>query len=308
VKDSPLLKLTIGIPTYNRSDFLKDSIESIACQMASLEEDVEILVCDNASTDATSEVVQALQAKYPNLITYHRNTENLGYDRNVDAVFKHARASYVWLLGDDDVHLPHSLSTMLQAFEAYPEAKVYLANFSFYDEDMETCIGSGADVLQGRMFQPETKDDFIIHSNARYASLSALCISRQAWNTLELSSGFGCQYIHVFALFHVLTQGAGVIIPDVLLKTRAGSPNVHKVADGSILICLKFFECLKLLKPLGYSPKACSTLLQMHQNYTVGTFKAAGRQGLEKKWHVIFEVAKHLWNYPPMWLKLRYLL
>ena len=47
------LTLTIGIPTWNRAETLRDCVERIAPQVAPLAGQVEILVADNASPDET---------------------------------------------------------------------------------------------------------------------------------------------------------------------------------------------------------------------------------------------------------------
>ena len=53
MKSTPLV--TIGIPTFNRSAWLKESIESVLAQTF---QEFRILVSDNASTDDTPDVVQ----------------------------------------------------------------------------------------------------------------------------------------------------------------------------------------------------------------------------------------------------------
>ena len=61
--------LTIGIPTYNGAFNFKDLIESI--QLLGLkQEEYEILIVDNASTDDTVQVVEELQKNLPNLRFY----------------------------------------------------------------------------------------------------------------------------------------------------------------------------------------------------------------------------------------------
>lgn len=76
--DQPLL--SICIPTYNRSIYLKKSIESIMTQNEFKTKQVEIVISDNASTDNTSQVGQYYAKQYENIL-YYRNTENI-HDKN----------------------------------------------------------------------------------------------------------------------------------------------------------------------------------------------------------------------------------
>jgi glycosyltransferase involved in cell wall biosynthesis len=74
-KDSyPLI--TIAIPTFNRFQLLKSAIDSALNQTYP---NIEVLVCDNASTDLTEFMVG--QCTDPRL-RYVRHTENVGIVEN----------------------------------------------------------------------------------------------------------------------------------------------------------------------------------------------------------------------------------
>ena len=61
-KEKPLV--SVGIPTYNRVDWLKGAIDSVLNQNYS---NIDIVVCDNASTDGTEKFMQEYCAKYENI-------------------------------------------------------------------------------------------------------------------------------------------------------------------------------------------------------------------------------------------------
>ena len=104
--------LTIAIPTYNRAEILKQLLSELAGQ---LENDprVELIVCDNASPDATQAVVDEYR-KCGLAMLYVRNESNLGADRNILQCFSRAGGKYVLVLGDDDYILPGGLAKLLQ--------------------------------------------------------------------------------------------------------------------------------------------------------------------------------------------------
>lgn len=92
------MKVSVVIPTFNRSEYLRGAIESALMQDY---EDLEIIVCDNASNDNTPDVVDAYLGDAR--IRYFRNQENIGMVNN----WKLALDSYVsgdWflILSDDD--------------------------------------------------------------------------------------------------------------------------------------------------------------------------------------------------------------
>lgn len=71
--------LSICIPTYNRAEYLKNSIESIICQDEFKNKQVEIVIADNASTDNTESVARPYAKRYGNIF-YYRNEKNINND------------------------------------------------------------------------------------------------------------------------------------------------------------------------------------------------------------------------------------
>lgn len=91
--------LSICIPSYNRSVYLPDLLSSIVHQYDSR---VEIVICDNGSTDETEVVVRRWQEQYPRII-YEKFIKNVGPDRCFLRSVEMASSPFCWLMGDDDI-------------------------------------------------------------------------------------------------------------------------------------------------------------------------------------------------------------
>ena len=104
-------RLSIVIPTYNRADLL-DLCFEVNIPLARAHK-VEIFIFDNASTDATTEVVKRRMAEYP-LIQYHRSGSNLGADGNFERALKYPQTEYIWLLGDTYQIPPEGIGYVLE--------------------------------------------------------------------------------------------------------------------------------------------------------------------------------------------------
>lgn len=109
--------LTIAVPTYNRVEKLKFCLNRLLKEAQG--RPVEIFVSDNASTDGTEEYMRAFSAIHPE-VTYIRNSENVGADRNFLNCYECAAGEYVLLIGDDDVLLPGALDRMIQMLREKP--------------------------------------------------------------------------------------------------------------------------------------------------------------------------------------------
>src|ERR1700733_4133342 len=102
--DSRMPLLTVITPTYNRAEFLDETIESVLSENFP---DLEFLVIDDGSTDNTSSVVE----KYGPKISYLRH-ENIGESRTVNKGFRLSRGQFVIIVNSDDPILPGCLAKM----------------------------------------------------------------------------------------------------------------------------------------------------------------------------------------------------
>lgn len=96
--------LSICIPTYNRSFYLKDCLKDLCDQFIKnpeLSDDVEIIISDNDSMDDTHGIVSEYRKRFKN-IRYFKTIKNLGFDLNVVNAVEKAGGKYCMYLGDDD--------------------------------------------------------------------------------------------------------------------------------------------------------------------------------------------------------------
>lgn len=91
--------LSIVIPTYNRVETLVGVVERVMPFLPPTE--VEVLVVDDGSIDATAEGCGGLQAQWPNFRAVHRK-KNGGYPRALITSFREARGEWVLVNSDDD--------------------------------------------------------------------------------------------------------------------------------------------------------------------------------------------------------------
>ena len=89
--------LSICIPTYNRADILNKSLYILTSNEA-FDDQTEVVIVDNCSTDHTPSVIQFYSNKYKNIVSY-RNTKNIGFN-NGERVLSLANGKYLKLIND----------------------------------------------------------------------------------------------------------------------------------------------------------------------------------------------------------------
>ena len=90
--------VNIGVPVLNEERFLSQTLDSLLAQDYS---NLEIIICDNASTDKTEEIARKYTEKY-NRIKYFKNKEQVSGPENWNRVFQLTSSEYfMWVSGHD---------------------------------------------------------------------------------------------------------------------------------------------------------------------------------------------------------------
>jgi len=120
--------LSIIIPTFNRCNFVKKNVESLLPQLRKYPSKVELIITDNASTDATQQVLEPIVRSCSN-IKYFRQDQNIGAHKNFYFGISKATKAYSILLGDDDLLAPYFCDTIFSLLEENPD--VALIHFNY---------------------------------------------------------------------------------------------------------------------------------------------------------------------------------
>lgn len=107
--------ISVIVAAYNAERTVGDALASVLFQSYP---DFEILVCDDASSDATARVVAGIADSRVRLLF---NMENSGPGPSRDRAISHARGRWITFLDTDDQFAPGRLETMLQVAENYPD-------------------------------------------------------------------------------------------------------------------------------------------------------------------------------------------
>ncbi len=117
--------LTIAIPTFNRKDYLERLLMALADETAGLDDEVEIIVSNNASTDNTSDVLRCFATRMPHARIIS-NATNIGADANVRQCFELAAGEYVWIIGDDDLPKRGAVASIVRVLATEQPDLAYL--------------------------------------------------------------------------------------------------------------------------------------------------------------------------------------
>jgi len=111
--------LSIAIPTYNRQHKLERCLLQICEQIVKedLQDQVDVLVSDNASTDDTAMLLEAFQ--FPGVtVEMLYQSENLGFDGNVHELYVQCKSEYIWYFADDDILFDGAIARVVATIQS----------------------------------------------------------------------------------------------------------------------------------------------------------------------------------------------
>jgi glycosyltransferase involved in cell wall biosynthesis len=124
---SYLPRVSVIIPTYNRSKLLREAVESVLAQTYP---NIEVVVVDDGSTDDTA----AVAAQYAGRVTYLKQAnQDVAAARNTG--IRAASGEYLSFLDDDDLILPTKIARQVQVLASRSEAGLVHCRYYYANED-----------------------------------------------------------------------------------------------------------------------------------------------------------------------------
>ncbi len=147
--------VSIIIPTYNRSNLLKECVESLLAQTY---HDIEIIVVDDGSTDDTKETLDSITDKQNRIRYYSRPHSGVCAARNFG--LEQASGEYIGFFDHDDLWPTDYIETMVKSLKARPDFGVAYSNSTMFGERCGQYRASSrrvsgfitADLFTGKLF------------------------------------------------------------------------------------------------------------------------------------------------------------
>jgi glycosyltransferase involved in cell wall biosynthesis len=122
--------VSVGVPVYNGERTLPAALDSLLAQDYP---NLEFVLCDNASADATPRICEQYAAR-DRRIRYERNPANLGAIANFNLTFERSRGEFFAWAAHDDLRAPTYFSRCVEALVARPEAVLAHCRAIYVDE------------------------------------------------------------------------------------------------------------------------------------------------------------------------------
>lgn len=126
-------RISIVLPTYNGSQYLRQAIESCLKQTHT---NIELIIVNDGSDDTTEEIIESYSDRR---IIYLKHNTNLNLPNALNTGFRQATGKYFTWISDDNYYAPNALAKMLAYLCTYRKDFVY-ADFYKFDYQTPDCL------------------------------------------------------------------------------------------------------------------------------------------------------------------------
>jgi abequosyltransferase len=211
-------RLSICMATYNRAGYISETLESIIPQLT---DEVEIVIVDGASTDATHEVVTGY-CDTCDRIKYVRLAAKGGVDQDFCKAVELSEGEYCWLFPDDDLFKPGAIRTVLNGTaKGYSlivvNAEVSNKNFSRLLQDRRLPIE------QDEIYNESSLQQLFQRVVPYISFIGCVVINRDLWMKRERERYFDTEFVHVGVIFQAPLPAPALIIAEPYISIRFGN-------------------------------------------------------------------------------------
>jgi len=220
--------LSIAIPTYNRANYLRETIEALSQQVSVAAKNIEIIVLDNCSSDDTIQVCENALRKWQ-FVKVLRNPENIGAESNVVQAMRRAAGEWIWLFGDDDIVLSGAVDTLFNYLKSVSEdTSLLLFNYGQVDKDGATVLSSGV-CNAPHDWQGHLADFFDYKGSFDILGfISALVMKNDVVNYANNYEIFGSYYAHVGYLIQSFYFKNAVFCATPIINQRQNNQRISE--------------------------------------------------------------------------------
>lgn len=111
--------VSVIVPVYNTEKYITESLESVLNQTY---QPIEIICCDDGSTDNSRSIIESIQQQYPDRITLIMNEKNSGIAISRNNALAYAHGDFIAFMDADDIWLPNKIEIQMNALNADPDS------------------------------------------------------------------------------------------------------------------------------------------------------------------------------------------
>jgi glycosyltransferase involved in cell wall biosynthesis len=210
-------KISVCVVTYNHEKYIRQCLQSVVDQEVNVE--LEIIVCDDCSTDKTREIINEFSLAYPAIIKPIFLEKNIGAFKNFIQTHNRACGEFVSHCDGDDYFLPNKLQAQFDYLSAHQDCAVTWHHMRIEQNGQHSLLSSPRSYLQQgiidtsallRMGSIGAHSSIMYRRSARITRDDNLKLLDFYYALEFLQSGYGYFIDQVFGVYRKVEAGTSM--------------------------------------------------------------------------------------------------
>ena len=237
--------ISILLPVFNEGKYLSQCIESILIQD---EDDYEVCISDNASTDDSWSIIERYSRFNIRINAFRQPSKILPFD-NLLYTLSQAKGEYVYLFAGDDYLLPGFFRSALSYFEIMPDLQVVNQKiYAFNDQDGSIICASPVMSYENKINTSNSQlVDFVLKHNNCDELILGLFKRSPFIETIKMLNHTTLDNFWIWVFLGICLQGKNKkqrqrIIKDIYMMKRYNKSNSNSYDIDSAQISLSLYK------------------------------------------------------------------
>ena len=220
------IDLVVLIPTYNRKDQLKKTLDALQNQTDS---DFMIFISDNASNYSVKSLIDEFDECFRERITLISRKRNVGCDANILGLFELCDKGWAWTLADDDYVRDDAVEIIKNSIKKYPEAGIldFFLHSNINVEEGEGVVLKDIDAFSD-FYLENPQPNSLWHGDLIFWS-------NKVYNIEKIDKYIGYAHKYVYTRVPPVIIGSYMLIdkiPFVIVNKRIVDVNTQEIVGG----------------------------------------------------------------------------
>jgi glycosyltransferase involved in cell wall biosynthesis len=214
--------VSVIMAARNHEQWVAEALDSA---LAQTHRNLEVVVADDASTDATPQILADYARRHPERIRLHLGDASIGPCRRRADALRRSRGELIAWLDSDDIWLPTKTEEEVAVLQARPEVGAVYSSFEAFDSDTGEALAweDGRRGDEGDMLEPLFVDGCFIGALTTMFRREAMTKHDLHLRTKDFAYG---DDLHLWLQLALYSEFAR--IPKVLARYRRHSSNVSE--------------------------------------------------------------------------------
>jgi abequosyltransferase len=212
-----MIKISVCIPAYNRSNVLPELLDSILQQSCP---SFEILICEDHSPER--EDIRKVVANYKDRneanIRYIENDKNLGFDGNLRKLIELAEGDYCMFMGNDDLMAEGALLAVSNCIERHENIGVLIRSYASFNNSPDN-IDQVFRYFPTEVFFNKGSQA-VVSAFRRCVVIPGVVIKVDLAKSISTSRFDGTLLYQLYLVGNILMNSNAVFLPDIITLYR----------------------------------------------------------------------------------------